>query len=268
MAEPKVYPEMAPVVSIVTPSFNQAQYLEQTILSVLSQDYPRLEYIIIDGGSSDGSVEIIHKYASRLAYWVSERDQGQADALRKGFSRARGSVWAWLNSDDLYYPGTVTQAVEYLQMHPQVGMVYGDADLIDQSGEILGKFAARQTDYRRMLDGFVHIPQQASFICADVWQQAGGLDASFFFAMDYDLWVRVAKISAIQYLPERWAAFRLHDAGKSIQHDDRCYPEMLRVRQRELGKGFSRLAFKAYLRPLVYTWLPLRLRVWLRRHMP
>jgi GT2 family glycosyltransferase len=119
-----------------------------------------------------------------------------------------------------------------------------------------------------MLEGYVHIPQQASFIRADVWQQAGGLDASFFFAMDYDLWVRIAKISPIQYLPRRWAAFRLHDAGKSIQHDDRCYPEMLRVRQRELGKGFSKLALKAVLRPLLYNWLPLRLRVWLRQHMP
>ena len=256
-----------PLVSIVTPSFNQAQFLEETIQSVLSQDYPRIEYIIMDGGSTDGSADIIQRYSSQLADWVSEKDQGQADALRKGFERAAGEIWAWLNSDDLYYPGAVRQAVEYLQSHPEVGMVYGDADLIDPGGAVLGKFPARQTSYQRMLDGNVHIPQQASFIRSQVWQKAGGLDASFFFAMDYDLWVRVAKLTQIQYVPKLWAAFRLHKASKSIQHEDRCYPEMLRVRQRVLGKGFSRLALKAALRPLIYTWLPLRLRIWLRQRM-
>lgn len=257
-----------PLVSIVTPSYNQGQYLEQTILSVLGQDYPRIEYFIIDGGSNDGSLEIIQQYAPRLAGWVSEKDAGQADALRKGFARAKGDIFAWLNSDDLYYPGAVTQAVAFLNAHSEIGMVYGDAALIDQDGNPLGMFAARQTNYRKMLDGFVHIPQQTTFIRANIWQKAGGIDPAFYFAMDFDLWVRLSKIAPIQYVPQLWAAFRLHEAGKSVAHDDRCYPEMLQVRKRELGKGFSRLAVKAFLRPWIYTWLPIRWRVWLRKRMP
>lgn len=257
-----------PLVSIVTPSYNQAAFLEATLLSVLDQEYERIEYIVIDGGSTDGSVDILQKYANRLAWWVSEPDQGQADAINKGFQHASGDIFAWLNSDDIYYPGAVASAVEKLLQNPEIGMVYGDSDLIDSTGAPIGRFPARQTGYRRMLDGSVHIPQQTTFIRAEWWQFVGGLDASFFFAMDFDLWVRLAKITAFLYIPQRWAAFRLHGQGKSVRFDDRCYPEMLRVRERELGKGISTLAAKAFLRPLLYAWLPLRLRVWLRSRLP
>ncbi len=139
-----------PLVSIVTPSFNQAKFLEQTILSVLEQEYPHLEYIIVDGGSTDGSQDIIQRYAARLAWWVSEPDQGQTDAINKGFNRAQGEIYAWLNSDDTYLPGAVLEAVEYLRAHPEAGMVYGDANLTDEKGEIIGRFPARQTDFHRL----------------------------------------------------------------------------------------------------------------------
>lgn len=257
-----------PLVTVVTPSYNQAQYLEATIQSVLAQDYAHIEYIIIDGGSKDGSPEIIQKYAHHLAYWVSEKDRGHADALNKGFKQAHGHIWAWLNSDDTYYPGAVSEAVAYLSAHPQVGMVYADADLTDHSGAVIGQFASRQTSYQAMLDGSVHIPQATTFVRADLWKAIGDLDLSLFFAFDYDLWVKIAKAVPIQYLPRKWATFRLHGEGKSVRFDDRCYPDMLRVRERELGKGFSKLALKARLRPLVYTWLPLWLRIWLRRVFP
>src|SRR3989337_2410796 len=112
-----------PLVSIVTPSFNQAPFLEQTIRSVLDQDYPRVEYIVIDGGSMDGSQEIIRRYQDRLAYWASETDLGQTDAVNKGFGVARGDVFAWLNSDDTYLPGAIGEAVAYLQDHREIGMV-------------------------------------------------------------------------------------------------------------------------------------------------
>jgi len=127
-----------PLVSIVTPSFNQVKYLEETIRSVLEQDYPKIEYIVIDGGSTDGSVEVIRKYADRLAYWVSEADRGQTDAINKGFATAHGSILAWLNSDDTYKPGAVSEAVAYLQNHPNIGMVYGDLDFIDEQSKIIG----------------------------------------------------------------------------------------------------------------------------------
>jgi glycosyltransferase involved in cell wall biosynthesis len=255
----------APLVSIITPSFNQSRYLEQTILSVLEQDYPNVEYLIADGGSSDGSLEIIQRYADRLAWWVSEPDHGQTDAINKGFAQASGEILAWLNSDDTYLPGAISQAVDALQRHPEAGMVYGDANLIDENGGIIGKFPARQTDYRRLRQGYVHIPQQASFFRASLWKQVGPLDPTFYFAMDYDLWVRLAHSSQLLYLPQTWANFRLHGGGKSVIADDRCWPEMVRVHYRDGGSRFSRLVFKARLRPLLYAWLPLRFRVWLRR---
>lgn len=256
-----------PLVSIVTPSFNQAAFLEETIQSVLSQDYPRLEYLIVDGGSTDGSLEILQRYADRLAWWVSEPDRGQTDAINKGFARARGEVLAWLNSDDTYLPHAVSQAVAALERNPDVGLVYGDANLIDEESQIIGKFPARQTDYRRLRQGFVHIPQQTAFFRADLWTQVGPLDASFFFAMDYDLWVRLARISRLVYLPETWANFRLHSSGKSVIADDRCWPEMLRVHFRDGGSRLSKLYLKAKIRPWVYAWLPLRLRLWLRQRL-
>ncbi len=151
------------LVSIVTPSFNQGRFLEETIRSVLEQDYPQIEYIIVDGGSSDESVEVIQRHAGRLGWWVSEKDRGQTDAINKGFARARGDVLAWLNSDDTYQPGAVAEAVAFLQANPQAGMVYGDTNFIDGQGRLIGRFPAAQTDYRRLRQGYVHVPQQAAF---------------------------------------------------------------------------------------------------------
>ena len=255
----------SPLVSIITPSYNQSHFLEGTILSVISQDYENLEYIVVDGGSTDGSVEIIREYADRVSWWVSEPDQGQTDAINKGFERAKGEILAWLNSDDTYLPGAISEAVSYLQNHPDTGMVYGDANLIDEDGRVFGKFPARQTDYSRLRRGYVHIPQQASFFRAKLWQQVGPLDPSFYFAMDYDLWVRLAKITSLDYYPRLWANFRLHGDAKSVSEDDRCWPEMLRVHRREGGGLLSWMVVKAKIRPLVYAWIPLRFRLWLRR---
>jgi glycosyltransferase involved in cell wall biosynthesis len=256
---------MQPLISIITPSFNQASFLEETIQSVLAQEYAHIEYIIVDGGSTDGSLEIIQRYTDRLAGWVSEPDRGQTDAINKGFALAKGEFLAWINSDDTYLPQAVSEAAAYLQTHPEAGMVYGDANLIDEAGQVIGKFPAHQTDYKRLQQGYVHIPQQASFFRSNHWRQVGPLDPSFYFAMDYDLWVRLARIAPLHYYPRLWANFRLHGTGKSVISDDRCWPEMLRVHQREGGSRFSRLYLKARIRPLAYGWLPLRLRLWLRR---
>ena len=239
-------------VSIITPSFNQAPFLRATIESVLTQEHPAIEYIIVDGGSTDGSVEIIREYEDRLAWWVSEPDQGQTDAINKGFARANGEILAWLNSDDSYEPGAVAEAAAYLAAHPETGMVYADAAYTDEHGRVIGRFDARQTDYRRLMRGAVYIPQQASFFRSGLWRRVGPLDPSFYFAMDYDLWVRLARISRLDYLPGRtWANFRLHSSGKSIAEDDRCWPEMLRVHRREGGSPFSVITLRYLARRLL-----------------
>jgi glycosyltransferase involved in cell wall biosynthesis len=250
-----------PLLSIVTPSFNQGQYLEETLLSVLEQDYPNIEYIVIDGASSDNSVAIIRKYADRLSYWCSEPDKGQTEAINKGFARAHGEILAWINSDDTYRPGAFREAVTYLLEHPEVGTVYSDLDFIDETGSVIGQFPAAQTDLPRLRRGYVHIPQPATFFRAALWRRVGPLDESFFFAMDYDLWVRLAGVSQLKYLSGRvWANFRLHAGAKTVDADDRCWPEMLRVHYREGGSAFSPIVIKYYLRKMAAPYLHWRLK--------
>lgn len=244
-----------PLVTIVTPSYNQGEFLEETIKSVLAQDYPALDYIIVDGGSSDGSVEIIKKYQAKLHAWVSEQDQGQTDAINKGFSMSRGEIMAWINSDDLYSPYAVREAVAYLQENPQVGMVYGDTELINRKSLKVGEFNAQQTNYKRLMRGAVYIPQPAAFWRRELWDQVGSLDSSFYFAMDYDLWVRFAKRAQIKYIPRMWAKFRIHGAGKTTTSDDQCWPEMRKVHKREGGSLISLFMGKYFLRRILGpTW--------------
>ncbi len=236
------------LVSIITPSYNQAIFLERTILSVLNQTYPEIEYFVVDGGSQDDSVNVIHKYQDKLKGWVSEKDQGQTDAINKGFAMANGDILAWINSDDTYEPDAIKLAVEYLEAHPEVGLVYGDTNFINEKDEVIGTFPAALTNYAKLRQGYVHIPQQAAFFRASLWKQVAPLDPSFYFAMDYDLWVRLAKLSGIAYIHRHMANFRLHDEAKTIHSDDRCWPEMLKVHYRDGGNFFSPIVFKYYLR--------------------
>lgn len=241
-----------PLVSIITPSYNQARFLETTIKSVLGQDYPMIEYIVVDGASTDGSLEILQRYSNQLANWVSEPDRGQTEAINKGFKMAKGQILAWLNSDDTYNPGAVTNAVDYLLRHPDIGLVYSDMDFIDEKGRTIGQFPAALTDLKKLRRGFVHVPQPATFFRADLWQQVGPLDPTFYFAMDYDLWVRLAQKTKFAYLKgEVWANFRLHSDAKTVAADERCWPEMLRVHYRDGGSFFSPIVAKYYIRKLV-----------------
>jgi glycosyltransferase involved in cell wall biosynthesis len=204
-----------PLVSIITPSYNQASFLEQTIRSVLEQDYPRIEYIIVDGGSTDGSVEIIKKYAHRLAWWVSEPDRGQAEAINKGLAHAQGEIVAWLNSDDLYLPGAIYKAVAALQAHPWAGMVYGDTVAIDEQGRTINLPTLKALGLEDLL-AFSIINQPAVFMRGALLKQAGYLDPTYHYLLDHHLWLRIASQAEIKYIPDRWAASRYHREAKNI----------------------------------------------------
>lgn len=203
-----------PFVSVITPSFNQAAYLEQTIRSVLGQDYPNLEYIVIDGGSTDGSREILERFAPDLAYWVSEPDRGQSDAINKGLQKARGDVVAWLNSDDVYLPRAIAEAVAALMPVPDVGMVYSSCLEIDSDGRITGKSRARQYDLADLL-AFNIIPQPTVFMKREVLDRVGSLNPNLHFLFDHELWIRAASLTRLRFAPHYWAAARIHSESKN-----------------------------------------------------
>jgi glycosyltransferase involved in cell wall biosynthesis len=205
-----------PTVSIVTPSLNQAGFLEETILSVLTQDYPNIEYLVMDGGSTDGSIGIIRKYAERLSFWASEPDCGQAQAINRGWRRATGDIVAWLNSDDLYTPGTVSIAVSALQRMPDVDLVYTDCIDLDSTHGTSRRRKARQQDVVSLLLDGVHIPQPTVFLRRTLLDRIGLLDESLQLTMDYHLWLRAACYGRIRYLPDACLAIvRLHPDAKS-----------------------------------------------------
>lgn len=203
------------LVSIITPSYNQVRYLEQTIQSVLAQGYPQLEYIIVDGGSTDGSLETIRNYADRLAWWVSEPDSGQADAINKGMQRAKGEIVAWLNSDDLYLPEAISGAVKALEANPAAGMVFGDAITIDEQGAELNPLVFGDWGLRELMR-FRIICQPAVFMRRGALEEAGYLDPSFHFLLDHLLWVRIAQRTPVCHVASSWAAARHHPAAKNV----------------------------------------------------
>jgi glycosyltransferase involved in cell wall biosynthesis len=215
------------LVSIITPSFNQAAYLETTICSVLEQDYPQIEYIVVDGGSTDGSLEIIKRHADKLTWWISEKDSGQAEAINKGFARARGEIVAWLNSDDYYLPGAVGAAVNAFVQNPGALMIYGNMLAVDEYGRTINLLKYHQLSLEDLLC-FQIIGQPAVFIRRISMGYTGTLDTSFHYLLDHHLWIRIASQGTILHVPQIWAAARYHPSAKN----------------RAQAAGFGREAFR------------------------
>ena len=216
-----------PLVSIITPSYNQGKFLEETIQSVLQQDYPAIEYIIIDGGSTDNSQAIIHSHESEIAWWVSEKDNGQADAINKGLKRARGEVVAWLNSDDVYLAGAIGKAVGALTKNPECGMVFSNVLSIDAKTRIINLMRYGNWKLSDLME-FKIIGQPGVFINRRVLDKTGLLDETYNFLLDHHLWIRIAMNSQIKYTDDFWAAARYHSEAKNVSQ----------------GSGFGNEAFK------------------------
>jgi len=217
------------VFSIITPSFNQGAFLAETIESVISQsgDF-QLDYIIIDGGSTDNSVAIIRHYEQSLSKeewpiacrgitfrWLSEKDQGQTDALLKGFRRAEGEIFAWLNSDDTYLPGALQVATDQFRAFPQTALLYGDAHYCDVAGTVIGSYRTSPFDFDR-LAWFNFICQPSAFFRREAFEEVGGLDPALHFAMDLDLWIRIGRRFPCRYLPRVLSSYRLHESSKTV----------------------------------------------------
>ena len=217
-----------PLVSIITPSFNQGAFLEETIRSVLDQDYPNLEYLVVDGASTDGSVDIIRRYEDRIDWWISEPDDGQADAINKGLARAKGEIVAWLNSDDVYRPGAIRAAVDALSQNPEAGLIYGNLDSIDQNGELFNTITYQQYALADLLS-FRIIGQPTVFMRKSALKRAGELDRSYHFLLDHQLWLRIARFSEIKYVPQVWAAARHHAAAKNVAQASGFSEEISRI---------------------------------------
>jgi glycosyltransferase involved in cell wall biosynthesis len=217
-----------PLVSIVINSFNQAAFLEETIQSVLNQEYPRMEIMLVDGGSTDGSLEIIQKYADKFRWWVSEPDHGQADGINKGLSRARGELVAWLNSDDVYMPGAVAEAVRVWQDHREASLIYGDVVAIDENGKALNRIKCGDYQLPELLT-FHIINQPAVFINRQVLKIAGNLNASYDCLLDHQLWLRCAAISDTVYTKKVWAKARFHPGAKNVAQAEKFGEEAFRI---------------------------------------
>lgn len=226
-----------PSISLVTPSFQQAGFIERTLLSVLSQDYPHLEYVVQDGGSTDGAVDILKRYADRLTSWHSQPDSGQSEAINRGFSQTTGDIMGWLNSDDILLPGALAFVADFFNKHPEIDVVYGHRILMDEHDQQIGRWIMPAHD-NNVLSWADYIPQETLFWRRTIWEKAGShIDESFRFAMDWDLLIRFREAGArFARLPRFLGGFRIHAHQKTSAAISQIgYQEMERIRLRVLG---------------------------------
>jgi len=224
-----------PRISVITPSFNQAAFLERTMLSVLEQDYPDLEYIVIDGGSTDGSVDIIRKYQDRLAFWISEPDRGQVHAINKGLQRATGEWLAWQNSDDVFYPGAFQRVARAAKRYPVAALIIGDINLIDESDKVIRDLKYVRPTYGSLLAEGMVLSNQAAFWRQSLHSRIGWLDESLHYGFDYEWFLRILRTTnRAVHVSQCLGAFRAHEATKSSRYQvrfDEEYRSILRGRE-------------------------------------
>src|SRR5258708_2916487 len=223
-----------PKISIITPSYNQGKYIERTIKSVLSQKYPNLEYIIMDGGSTDTTVSILKKY-SRKIVWKSEKDRGQTHAINKGLRLSTGEIITYLNSDDTYQPKALEKIASFFIEHPQEKFVYGCGRLIDTKDKKIGLYNNLEDDYHRLFAS-CGISQPAAFWRKELLKTVGYFNESFRFTMDYDYWVRVSEKYTLNFLPTIIANTRIHKEAKTSEFTHKLHEEALRVGMSHYGK--------------------------------
>jgi hypothetical protein len=233
-----------PRITIVTPSFNQGRFLTRTIESVLSQRYENLEYLIIDGGSTDGSLEIIKRYQDRLHCWVSEPDGGQADAIAKGFARSTGEIMGWLNADDLLLPGALATVAQTFSRSRDIQMTYGGTVVINEWDQMQGIRMQAPARFETLYYGGQIINQEAVFWARTLYNRVGGLNSQLQYALDYDLWIRMSRLTMPHHVPVILAAFRQHPSQKSrrmdrYNHEKRLIQHQLRTSLGEAAASFA-----------------------------
>ncbi|MDM8520484.1 glycosyltransferase family 2 protein [Anaerolineales bacterium HSG6] len=238
---------MSTTLSIVTPSYNQADFLPTTIASVLEQSYPALEYFIVDGASTDGTVDILRQHGlsgwaegqndSRNICWISEPDHGQAEAINKGFRRTTGEIVGWLNSDDIYLPEAFERVATFFQNYPHVDVIYGDYHLIDEHDQIILRKKEIPFDYNILLYGLDYISQPTVFFRRAMLEQVGYLDEQLNYGLDWDYWLRLAQHGGtFQHVPHYLAATRLHGTAKTVVAPPAMYAEHEKIRNRYWNK--------------------------------
>ncbi|MBN1964489.1 MAG: glycosyltransferase [Anaerolineae bacterium] len=214
-----------PLVTVVTPSYNQGSFIRDTIESVRAQDYPNIEHIVIDGGSTDDTLDILRSYGDQLA-WISEPDNGQSEAINKGFHQAQGEILTWLNSDDTFLPGAVSESITFLQANPAIDLVYGDAQIIDEAGNVVfAHMKSKPFAVPTILTRFSAFTQPAGFFRKSALDRAGYLNETLHYVMDFDLWIRIGLNGQGAYLPGVRAQMRFHATSKSVTAETRFWAE-------------------------------------------
>jgi glycosyltransferase involved in cell wall biosynthesis len=232
-------PDPPPTISIVTPVLNCARFVRWTIESVLGQDYPALEYIVMDGGSEDGSLETVKRYDSQLVQIELPTDFGQGSAINAGFARANGEIMAWINADDLILPGTLAFVARYFADHPEIDMIYGDRILIDEENRDIGRWVTPKHCDEAVV-WFDYLPQETVFWRRRLWEELGPLDESYDLAFDWDLFLRFHSSGArIERVPRYLGAFRHHPVQRSWVHHEVTLEEVVEIRERRMGRDVS-----------------------------